>query len=333
MTTTLTGVDSNDGGLSRDDAAEALLSRWTDAEQPSRDDEGAKPIRRSETERNADEDENQSESDEDLDFGDDEDQQQDDTKADAPEASDEALVKLTVDGEEIKIPVKDLKRLYGQEASLTRKSQEVAERRKFAEDEGARYVVATQRLLDKAKARFQPYAQVDWAIAAKTLENDEYVALRQEAQAAHTDLSFLNNELETVFAETQKAREAAAKEDAKAALEVLQRDIPDFNADVYQDMAKFAATKGIPQEAFTQLTDPAALTIVHMAMSYERAKERAASKRKAAPTSKRTMTTNRRTDVRAGNREGDAMKRLRQTGSRDSAVAALMERWSDDGDQ
>jgi hypothetical protein len=193
--------------------------------------------------------------------------------------------------------------------------------------------VATQRLLDKAQERFKPYAQVDWAIAAKTLENDEYVALRQEAQAAYTDVQFLSHDLDTVFAETQAQREAQAAEEAKAALEVLQRDIPNFNADTYRDMATFAASKGIPQEAFAQLTDPAALTIIHMAMSYARAKERAASKRKTAPTSKRTMTTTRRTDTRAGNKEGEAMKALRKSGSRDSAVAAFMERWSDNGDQ
>lgn len=334
MPTTPEGVE-NEGALSRDEAANALLSRWTDADPAIRNDEGAKPIRRSETERHpADADENQSD-DEELDFGDeDETVEKDQDEGDAPvEASDDALVKLTVDGEEVKIPVKDLKRLYGQEASLTRKSQEVAENRRRAEEDGARFMVATNRLLDKAKERFQPYAQVDWAIAAKTLDNDEYVALRQEATAAYTDLQFLNNELDGVFSEVTASREAAALEEAKAALEILQRDIPKFDANVYQDMTKFAAANGIPPEAFGQLTDPAALKMVHMAMSYERAKERAASKRTAAPTSKRTMKTTRRSDASAGNREGEAMKRLKQTGSRDAAVAALMERWSENGDQ
>lgn len=327
MPTTLDqGVDDT-SSMSVDDAANALLSRWTDAPKPSIDEEGATPIRRSETEREPDEDENSSE-DEDLDLEDESTQEEQTNEPDAAvEASDDALVKLTVDGEEIKIPVKDLKRLYGQEASLTRKSQEVAERRKFADEEATRYVVATQRLIDKAKERFSPYAQVDWAIAAKTLGDAEYVALRQEAQAAFTEMRFFENELQGVVAETNAAREAAAMEEAKAALDVLQRDIPNFNADTYRDMAQFATSVGIPEQTFVQLTDPAALKIVHMAMSYQRAKERAASKRKAAPTSKRTMTTNRRTDTRA-NLAGDALKRLKQTGSRDDAVSALLERWN-----
>jgi hypothetical protein len=315
-------------------AADALLNRWKDADPAiQRDDEGAKPIRRSETERNADEDDNEREDEDELDFGDDEDEQDEQDQADAPEASDEALVKLTVDGEEIKIPVKDLKRLYGQEASLTRKSQEVAERRKLAEETGARYIVATEQLMHKATERFKPYAQIDWAIAAKTLDNDEYVALRHEAQAAATDLQFLKHELDGVFADTQRAREAAAMEEAKASLEVLKTSIPNFNADTYNAMSAYAVSKGLPQETFAQITDPIALLLIHEAMSYSRAKERAATKRKAAPTSKRTMKSSARNPRgRVGDPAGDAMKRLQKTGSREDAVAALMERWEANGD-
>jgi hypothetical protein len=330
--TTIADSDVENEGTSRDDAANALLSRWTDADPAIRDDEGAKPIRRSETERTPDA-ENESE-DDDLDLDEEDHENDNDNEGDDPvEVADEALVKITVDGEDVTIPVKDLKRLYGQEASLTRKSQEVAENRRRVEENGARYVVATERLLNKAKERFEPYAQVDWAIAAKTLSNEDYVSLRQEATAAFTDLKFLNTELDTVFSEVTANRDAAALEDAKSALEVLQRDIPKFDLSVYQDMTKFAAAKGIPEQQFSQLTDPSALKMVHMAMSYERAKERAASKRSAAPTSKRTMKTTRRTDSRAGNREGDAMQRFKKSGSRDAAVAALMERWEGDGDQ
>jgi hypothetical protein len=333
MTTTREGVDT-DADLSTDEAANALLSRWTDAEQPSRDDEGAKPPRRDETTRKRDEDENQSESDEDLDFGD-EDQQDDDDndEGDAPvEASDDAVVKLTVDGEDIQIPVKDLKRLYGQEASLTRKSQEVAQKRQLAEDEGARYVVATQRLLDRANERFKPYSTIDWTIAAKTLDTEEYTALRNEATAAFGDVRFLNEELGQVFNEQKDARTKQLAEEAKAAVEVLQRDIPDFNADTYQAIANHAISLGLPQEAVYQLTDPIALKIIYESMTYRRAKERAATKRKTQPTSKRTMQSNRRPSGRVGDKAGEELKKLRQTGSRDDAVKAFMAGWETDGD-
>ena len=52
----------------------------------------------------------------------------------AEELTDETLIDILVDGETQQASIKDLKRLYGQEASLTRKSQEVAAQRKEAED-------------------------------------------------------------------------------------------------------------------------------------------------------------------------------------------------------
>src|SRR5262245_54818629 len=59
-------------------------------------------------------------------------------------------VKITVDDEEHEVPVKDLKRLFGQEKSLTQKSQQVAERRKQVDADGARYLAQTQVLLERA---------------------------------------------------------------------------------------------------------------------------------------------------------------------------------------
>lgn len=334
MTTTREGVDT-DAALSPDEAANTFLSRWTDAEQPSRTDEGAKPPRRTETVRNTDEDENQSD-DEELDLGDEaETDEHDDDQEDAPaEATDDHVVKLTVDGEELSVPVKDLKRLFGQEASLTRKSQEVAQKRQAAEDDGARYVIATQRLLERAQERFKPYAQIDWSIAAKTLENEEYTALRQEASAAFSEVKFLNEELGQVFEGQKAERTKQLAEEAKTCIEVLSSDtgIPNFTADVYQEMATYAASNGIPTEAFAQVVDPAALIVLHKAMRYDQAKARAATKRKTQPTSKRTMQSNRRPSGRVGDKAGEEMKKLRQTGSRDDAVNAFMARWEGTGD-
>jgi hypothetical protein len=68
-------------------------------------------------------------------------------------ADDGAYVKLKVDGEEKEVPVKDLTRLYGQEAALTRKSQEVAEQRKQAEAESQKHVSALQVLLTRAQEK------------------------------------------------------------------------------------------------------------------------------------------------------------------------------------
>jgi hypothetical protein len=332
------GVE-NTTALSTDEAANALLKRWTDAEKPSDDEEGANPKPRSETERKepAEGDEHESD-DDDLILEDEEDAADEgDDEDDGPvEAPENAVVKIKVGDEEVTAKVSDLKRLYGQEASLTRKSQEVAQQRKQADTELERFTVATGTLLEKAQERFKPYAEIDWNLAAKALETEEYSALRNEARAAYTDVQFLTQELNGVVEQTRQARQTQLEQDAQKAIEVLtgENGIPGFNEEVYQEMAEYAVSRGLPMENYAQVVDPIALMILHDAMKYQQAKERAATKRKAAPTSKKVMKSNKRSGTgRVGDKAGEALEKLRQTGSRDDAAALLMGRWKEAGDQ
>ena len=130
-----------------DEAAEAILDRWTDGASPSDDeeieataDEPVEETEGSEAEYEEDENEDQEEdeeTDEDPDEGEPDDEEvdeDDDGEADEAELSDDSLVDIQVDGETKQASLKDLKRLYGQEASLTRKSQDLASKRKEADD-------------------------------------------------------------------------------------------------------------------------------------------------------------------------------------------------------
>lgn len=330
------GVSNDDTALSTDEAAATLLNRWKDAEKPSDDDEGAKPLRRAETVRDTDEDDNESD-DDDLILEDDEGEgDEGDDEGDGPvEAPENAVVKIKIGDEEVTASVKDLKRLYGQEASLTRKSQEVAQQRKTVDTELERFTAATSKLLEKANERFKPYASIDWVVASKALDAEELAALRKEATEAFSDVKFLNEELNGVVQQTQAARTAQLEQDAKKAIEVLQGEsgIPGFNEEVYTQMGDYAISRGLSMEQYAQVVDPIALMILHDAMKYQQAKERAATKRKAAPTSKRTMKSNKRSGTgRVGDKAGEALDKLRNTGSRDDAVALLMQGWKDAGD-
>ena len=51
------------------------------------------------------------------------------------------------------VSLKSLKRLHGQEASLTRKSQEVAARRKEAEEALSKADISYRKLLERAESR------------------------------------------------------------------------------------------------------------------------------------------------------------------------------------
>jgi len=338
----LSASDTNDFDSSSRGAEDAMLSQWMDAGTLSVDDEEAKPPRKERRKETAADAEVTTESDEDLDFdegdedadadtGDEanEDDKDTDDKVDEPVvAADEAVVRVTVDGEERSVPVKDLKRLYGQEASLTRKSQEVALVRKSAEQEGERFTLATQKLMERASERFKPYAEIDWTIAAKTLDNEEYIALRQEAQAAYGDLKFLKEEFDGHMTATREARQAVLVEEAKEAVSVLKRDIPGWNQETYTGVINYAADNGLDREFIAGVTDPNVIKLLHKAMSYDNAKARAATKRKATTSKNTIKPTNKRNTSALGKPDSKAeLAQLAKSGRVEDAADLLISRW------
>jgi len=121
------------------DAADAILQRWTDGEIPSEDDETLEATDEAlveETDEDLsetfdDEEDYEEVEDTDEDPDDYESDDEDEPEAEEEEAqaelelSEDTLVEIQVDGQTKQASIKDLKRLYGQEASLTRKSQKL----------------------------------------------------------------------------------------------------------------------------------------------------------------------------------------------------------------
>ena len=125
------------------EAEDTILARWEDPdEQVSDDDEPVTlDIENEETEilegseedfDEADLDDEEADPEEEDDEPDD--QEEEDDEAEAELVDDDAEVEILVDGETHRASVKSLKRLFGVEKSLTRKSQHVAQQRKQAED-------------------------------------------------------------------------------------------------------------------------------------------------------------------------------------------------------
>ena len=193
--------------LSEDSATDAFLTSF--GIEPDADSEDAPPKKKKpseEVETTEDdaandegaEDENSDESpedeaDSDEDEATDKDAEEDKSKKKSYVDSDDTYVKVKVGDEEKEVSVKDLKRLYGQEASLTRKSQEVAEQRRVADESAAKNVAALNVMLEKAKAKAAPYAALDWLAISKNpaISAAEASALRDEAKAAMDDVCVL----------------------------------------------------------------------------------------------------------------------------------------------
>lgn len=324
------------GALTPGDAEDAFLNRWkSDAEEPSDNDEGATETDDDlETVEESEEDD-QTEEETDEDSEDPESDEADLKKAKVVE-DDDALVKIKVGDEELQASIKDLKRLYGQEAALTKKSQEVAMKRKEVEETGAKHLVGLQKLYERAMERYKPYAEVDMLVASKSLSNEEFAALRQEAGRAYEDVQFLQAELDGFVQSLESQRQTMIREQAKTAIEVLkdpESGIPNWSQETYDDIRNYAIRNGMSKDIVNQIVDPVIIKTLWKAMKYDNGKTVATVKKAKAPKkvlkSKVSSETQRFTKT-----DGQkAISKLRSTGSRDDAANAFLSRWGvDSGD-
>jgi hypothetical protein len=244
---------------------------------------------------------------------------------------DDVEIEIKVGEETKKASLKDLKRLYGQEASLTQKSQKVAEAQRIADVNNTRATTALNSMLGKAVERFQPYAGMDWLVLSQRMNTEDFQALRADASAAQADLTFLQTELDTTVASQRdvalQANKAAAAECIKA-LSDPTTGIKDYSQEVYNDILGFATSNGLP--SVVNFVDPSALKIIHMAMMYSKSQQAAATAatkvnkaiqqatRVLKPNTSSTPTTS------ASARSKEAMRNLKSSGSVDDAASAFM---------
>lgn len=338
------------------DATEAFLSRWQDAENEPSEAEGN-------TEETPDEDiENDSdaerpESDDESTEGD-EDQESDSEEAedDAEEAdesedgddredesertvidSDDAIVKIKVDGKEVEASIKDLKRLYGQEASLTRKSQEVAEVRKRAEEAGAYHVAGLEALYQRALKAVEPYKNINFLALSKdpNVSQEELTALWDAAQNAADNVKFLESELGNAMKFTQEKRREALAAQAKETVKALadpETGIPGWGEPLYNEIREFAIGQGLAAQVVDEIVDPAGIKILHMAMKYAKGAKAVTTNKgpkKVDKTPKKIVKGAPQEVVRKAktNHKDAAIKKLRQTGSTDDAAEAFLAKW------
>ena len=245
--------------------------------------------------------------------------------------ADDAEIEILIDGETHRASVKELKRLYGQEASLTRKSQAVSQQRKQAEDALQKSDALLQAMLGRAEERFKPYSEVDMLLASKTMDAEDFAALRKEAQAASEDVRFLKEEADRFYGELQQQHQAAQKQAATEAVKVLQDAIPDWSNETYSDIRSYAVAQGLPEEQVNVIVDPAVIQIINKARLFDQGKRVATVKKKAA-TQKKVLRSKKSPPNATARRKADidkqraALRNNRGTDLEDIA-SVLMSRW------
>tara|TARA_R110000764_G_scaffold55562_1_gene121378 strand:+ start:283 stop:1356 length:1074 start_codon:yes stop_codon:yes gene_type:complete len=347
--------NSQPQNLDVDEAAEAILGRWDDGETLSEVDEDATSEDLNETEVTEDgldnedtEEDDESEDnlddpddtdeldDEDVETDEDEDDEEDDEEPLA--ASDDQIVDINVNGESKQVSVKDLKRLYGQEASLTKKSQDLAQQRKQSDESLAQTQLSYQKLLERAEARFKPYADIDMLVASRQMDPDTFAQLRQDAKQAQEDLTFLQEESNTLVSQQQQQFAEQSKEAAANCVKVLQEQLPDWGNELYSDIRNYAVKSGLPQEQVDQYTDPQVIMLINKARLYDQSKQSAKSKKAKAKLTKsksgKTKVLSSRKapiskEASAERKRQAAIKNLHGHSDLDDIASALMSGWKD----
>lgn len=322
------------------DATDAFLDRWKDSEETSDLDEGdTKPSEEVEADEVAEEPEDTETDPEDTEEAteeeteedsDEEESEDDEDEDDEPKKAldDEAEVEIKVDDEVHKVSVKDLKRLWGQEAALTKKSQQVAEKRKEVEATGTKYAAGLQKLYEKAAAKWEPYSKIDFLVASKQLDADQFAQLRSEAQKAYEDFNFLTQEVDSFVQETKQQQQEALKAQASEAVTVLKEKIPNWSNEMYDKIRVFAIEQGLAADVVNNIVDPAAILMLNKARLYDESQKITLKKKAKTPKKVVKGGTTTIADVKP-DKKAESISKLRASGSVDDAADAFLTRWAE----
>lgn len=259
-----------------EDAIAAFMkSAPEDDDDLSEDDEDNQPDPDADDEdAGADEDDNdlddEDDSDEDPDEDDDGDEDDGDEDDDRPDPiSDDAEVVVPVDGKEHRVSVKDLKRLYGQEAALTQKAQALADQRRTVEAQGLFLAQQLQTRYAKAKEQAEKYKDVDLYRASRELDPEDFDALRAAKENADSELVALEREGREFLQRSQHARMQMLREQAQVSVKEIAKAIPEWNDGLYKEIRTYAIEQGMDAQLVNEVVDPAAIIMMHKAMKFD----------------------------------------------------------------
>jgi hypothetical protein len=191
--------------------------------------------------------------------------------------SDDVYTKVKVGDEEHEVSIKDLKRLYGQEASLTRKSQEVATEREAVKQKQAENLAAYDVLLKRTTERADKYRALPWTQLMKDpdVPGDQLQSLQAEANEVFQEEAFLKQEMGNFMSRISAEQQAETKRQNTECYKALTTEgnpnyIKGWNDALYTDLRTFGTEMGFNTAEMNALNNPTAFKVLHMAMQFKR---------------------------------------------------------------
>lgn len=264
------------------------------------------------------------------DEGTDEEEETEEGEEESEDPQDETQkVTVKVGEEEHEVSVDDLKRLYGQEASLTQKSQEVSEQRKQLEETEQQNEAVMEIVLGSIKEQYEQYANIDWFVAQKQLPDEEFVALREEALRTKQQFEAVTSGVGSYLKQKEERLMADLEAKATEAHKTLNEADIGWSKDKMTELAEFAETFGFSQERIAQTVDAPLFLLLDAAMKANKVATKAKVK-KAVKTPKKIITSKSKPKAidPAKGTQKSLESQLRKSGSEEDAVALLMNQWS-----
>jgi hypothetical protein len=244
------------------------------------------------------------------------------------------LYTVKVNGEEIQVTLDELLNGYSRQSDYTRKSQEIAERRKAIEAmeseisaERAQYAELLPRMRDQLQQQLQ--AEPDWD---KLYEQNPVEAVKLERKWQQVKQQ-REQQIQAVEAEQQRLasiRQRQMQEQVSKQLEAEQARLPEMipewkNPETAKKEAKeireFLLTKGFSEQDVDGITNAGVVAMARNAMLFEKGRAKISQAKGQAPAGPKPMKAGSRgTQPRKRGDVEKAHQRLKQSGRvRDAA--------------
>lgn len=263
----------------------------------------------------------------------------DEPEAEKPEAEaeDDSLEEIEFEGKQYKLP-KELKDAFLRQADYTRKTQDVASKRRELE-EREQFIQVQEQIrgvaLDKIaevralQQQYAQYEQLDWAKLAE--ENPtQYLQLDRQQRALQSKMAALQSEVQQLSqAELAKVQEYRAQILAKG-MEELKKDLPGFGPELVQELRKTGERFGFSEQELASVVDPRMVKILHAAHQWQKlqASKPGTTKRvQDAKPMKAPAARNAQTNQQAA-QLGDLKSRMKKSGNRRDVESFLEARFA-----
>jgi len=166
-------------------------------------------------------------------------------------------------------------------------------------------------LLAKLEAEkvVEDYKDFDWAKLSKE-DPQAYVEHREFLDKYKARLTDIKAAFSSIEAEKAEQEQARLQEQAKECVQVLQKDIPGWNKELYGNLMQFAVDNGMDEDVIKTAVDPAVFKLLHKAYQFEKGKSVAKAKIARVGAPKKVVKSAPKTVVQKPNKKAIIAKKV-----------------------